>query len=206
MYEKRVCAFVDLLGFRSLIERSTNNPPVIESILSALESLQPSVIAEEMYARINHEVVPPEELEALREDVRRMSATLAKEAEVRISYFSDCIFMSAEADNVIASQLIPDRLAELSVTVWTRHQLLLRGGITIGELVHVQGGPVFGPALVCAYYMESKKAVHPRIIIDPECLALSPMAIANVLLQTTLTEVNCAVVARVPSQAVASRR
>lgn len=40
----------------------------------------------------------------------------------------------------------------------------------MGELIHNQGGPVFGPALVCAYFLESKKAVHPRIIIDSECL------------------------------------
>lgn len=170
MYETRICAFVDLLGFRSLVESSANNPSVTESILFALESLQPSAIADEMYARINHENVPPEELDAVQESVRMMSAALAKEAEVRVSYFSDCIFMSADADNILASQLLLDRLAELSVTMWTQHRLLLRGGITMGELIHVQGGPVFGPALVCAYFMESKNAVHPRIIVDSACI------------------------------------
>lgn len=172
MYENRICAFVDLLGFRSLVDASAGDASRTASILAALNSLQPHAIAEEMYARVEHDRVPPEQLEAVKEAARQMSASLAKDAEVRISYFSDCIFLSVDGDNIMASQLLLDRLSELSVTMWTQHGLLLRGGITKGQLIHVREGPVFGPALVEAYHMESKVAVYPRILVTTACMKL----------------------------------
>jgi hypothetical protein len=42
-----------------------------------------------------------------------------------------------------------------------------RGGITVG-LLHLRDGFVFGPALVDAYALESRHAVHPRIVLSPE--------------------------------------
>lgn len=42
-----------------------------------------------------------------------------------------------------------------------------RGGVTIGDLFH-DGHIVFGPALNQAYDLESKKAVYPRAILDPD--------------------------------------
>lgn len=49
----------------------------------------------------------------------------------------------------------------------------IRGGVTIGPLHHDQH-IVFGPALNTAYDLESKKAVYPRIIIDPAIVNLLP--------------------------------
>ncbi len=43
--------------------------------------------------------------------------------------------------------------------------MLLRGAITYGKIVH-NNQMIFGPALVRAYELESKKAVYPRVIID----------------------------------------
>ena len=43
---------------------------------------------------------------------------------------------------------------------------LVRGGIARGDLFH-HVGKVVGPALIKAYELENKKAVYPRIIIDP---------------------------------------
>lgn len=44
---------------------------------------------------------------------------------------------------------------------------LLRGGITIGEIVH-DGECVFGPALNRAYELESQIAKYPRFVLDPD--------------------------------------
>lgn len=43
--------------------------------------------------------------------------------------------------------------------------VLLRGGITIGDLYH-DGNIVYGPAMNEAYLLESQKAVYPRVIAD----------------------------------------
>jgi hypothetical protein len=58
----------------------------------------------------------------------------------------------------------------LSILLWVEHSLIIRGGITRGNLVHIENGPLFGPAMNRAYFLESKCAKHPRVIIDPECL------------------------------------
>ncbi|MDQ3741801.1 MAG: hypothetical protein M3389_12755 [Actinomycetota bacterium] len=40
----------------------------------------------------------------------------------------------------------------------------LRGGLTVG-LAHLHDGLVFGPALVEAYQLEQRRAIHPRIVL-----------------------------------------
>jgi hypothetical protein len=44
---------------------------------------------------------------------------------------------------------------------------LVRGGITIGDIVHDEE-VVFGPALNRAYHLEHDIAKYPRIVVDPE--------------------------------------
>ena len=45
---------------------------------------------------------------------------------------------------------------------------MIRAGVTIGDAhVGLNGkGPVFGPAMVRAYEIETHEAVHPRIVVD----------------------------------------
>ena len=45
--------------------------------------------------------------------------------------------------------------------------LLVRGGITIGNLHH-ESGVVFGKGLVEAFELESKVAIYPRIVVGPK--------------------------------------
>lgn len=46
-------------------------------------------------------------------------------------------------------------------------RVLIRGGLTVGE-IYFEESQVFGPALVSAYHLESRHALYPRIIIDPQ--------------------------------------
>ena len=61
MYEDRNIAFIDLLGFGGLVDRSAEETDLPQKILSALTSLQPKNIEEEAYASINYEICPPED-------------------------------------------------------------------------------------------------------------------------------------------------
>jgi hypothetical protein len=44
--------------------------------------------------------------------------------------------------------------------------MLMRGGVSLGPLIHAQGGPLFGPAMNEAYRLESKCAIYPRVLVD----------------------------------------
>jgi hypothetical protein len=47
--------------------------------------------------------------------------------------------------------------------------VLIRGALTVG-FINVDDGLIFGPPLVQAHLLESKRAVYPRIIVDPDVL------------------------------------
>lgn len=76
---------------------------------------------------------------------------MSKDGEY-LNLLNECI--EELLDKLITTQL---RLFE--------HKLLLRGGITIGELIH-KNEFCLGPGMIKAYEIENKKAIYPRIIID----------------------------------------
>jgi hypothetical protein len=45
-------------------------------------------------------------------------------------------------------------------------ELLMRGGLAKGLLIHEQGGVLFGPAMNEAYSLESKSAIYPRVLVS----------------------------------------
>lgn len=170
VYEERFIAFVDILGFGKLVEKSAITPDLPKKILDALISMHPTRIQDELFTTVNVELVPAEELEGVKNLARIASAALQKRNPVNISYFSDSLVISARADDVIASQMVMDLLTKISAMMWMSHRLVLRGGITVGKLIHIEGGPMFGPAMNRAYYLESKLAEHPRFLIDKHCI------------------------------------
>lgn len=170
MYEDRFIAFVDILGFGRLVERSEITPNLPKKILDALISMHPTLIQSELITTVNVELTPPEKLDNVKEIARMASAAQQKMHPVNINYFSDSLVISARADDVIASQMVMDLLTKISAMMWMSHRLLLRGGVTVGKLIHVEGGPMFGPAMNRAYYLESKLADHPRFLIDKHCI------------------------------------
>lgn len=171
MYENRFIAFIDILGFGAFVESSGNDKNIQEKIFEALNSIQSDKLSEDLYARVNEELIPPEELQAVKE-IAHVFAQAGKAANpVTITYFSDSLVISALENDVIASQLVIDLVIKLKIQMWSDHGLLIRGGITLGKLTHIEGGPLYGPAMNRAYYLESKEAKYPRVLIDKQCLA-----------------------------------
>ena len=170
MYEERFIAFVDILGFGKLVERSAVTPDLPRKILDALMAMHPTQIEAELITTVNSELIPAEEIEQVQKAARHVSTIQQKMHPVSINYFSDSLVLSARADDVIASQMVLDLLTKISAMMWMSHSLLLRGGVTLGKLIHIEGGPMFGPAMNQAYLLESKKAEHPRFLIDRHCI------------------------------------
>lgn len=170
MYEEKFIAFIDILGFGSLVEASSLDQSIPEKILAVLKSIQPEAIHEEAYARVNKELIPPGELEKVMEVCDLMTAQMRKMISVTITYFSDSLVISAPSHDVMSSQMLLDMLAKLSIKLWVENSLLIRGGMTLGKLIHIENGPLFGPAMNRAYHLESKLAKNPRILIDASCI------------------------------------
>lgn len=102
-----------------------------------------------------------------------------------VTTFSDLLFASfpmPEAD-VVLTPIIADMWLQ-EIERWTgviavealKIGMLVRGGLALGRLHHHQASSItFGPALVEAYELESRKAVYPRIILSEHlCSQLAP--------------------------------
>jgi hypothetical protein len=86
------------------------------------------------------------------------------------AFFSDTL--------VLASPVLPHGGEEAAIgglvlqAAWLQLQLItegffVRGGLSIGRF-HIRDGFVFGPALAEAYEIESRAAIHPRIVLSSE--------------------------------------
>ena len=162
MYEERLCAFVDILGFRELVQRSLNRPVLQQKIRQLLREV---VEATPVWERNS----PVDLIEArLSGEGARDPKSAAEKlvasysAAERGTSFSDSLVLSVLPDPQAISRFVTSLLflsrstAELGGYV--------RGAICRGLLCH-EPDLCFGPALIEAYDLEQKIAVYPRIII-----------------------------------------
>jgi hypothetical protein len=105
-------------------------------------------------------------------DLRRLILQHVRTMRLRTNWN---ISVSTFSDNVVISQPICAEtvalvahmaIAQIASSI---KGFLLRGGITIGEIVH-DDEAVFGPGLNRAYELESAVAYYPRFVIDRESL------------------------------------
>src|SRR5690606_29295635 len=89
LYEERCIAFIDILGFGSLVEESGENVGLAESIFEALSSLHPNNIEKTAYGTINYENIPQEEVEAVEFIHARMLEAMKIAHPLTLTYFSD---------------------------------------------------------------------------------------------------------------------
>src|SRR5262245_52191062 len=156
-YRSSLVTFIDILGFSDLIEdsRCEKNPHVdrVDEILRLLEYLKKAQIGR---AKLDAE---------------------GKQLPIFFAdNFSDCIVRSTVFDSLkeqistIEAEMY--LLAGIQASVTTRENVMLRGGMAMGEFYREDGGGfIFGRAFVLAYRLE-KKAVVPRIVISEDIVAL----------------------------------
>jgi hypothetical protein len=169
MYEQRFIAFIDILGFGNLVETSAKSPELVKKIIDVLISMSPEIVEASADSTPNLSKIPDERKDDVLETIKLFNEKSRLFYKVDISYFSDSLVLSAKADNAMSSQMLLEIIAKLQVTLWQEHNLLIRGGLTVGQLIHIENGPMFGPAMNRAYHLESKMAVFPRILIDEVC-------------------------------------
>lgn len=138
-YEDRVVAFIDLLGFSEMVEKTAEDEKKLQSLTGALESFYNIIWEWEANGEYS---------------------------SFAFTQFSDSIVISAIADSTDSFGMLMQLLIGVMALV-DNNDVLVRGGITRGQLIHDKTMLV-GPAMVDAYHMESKKAIYPRIIIGEE--------------------------------------
>ncbi len=172
IYELRLCAFVDILGFRDLVRRSVDRPSLQIKIQQALREV---FLARPVWERDN----PTEIVEArLRQegvvDPRVEAEQLVNEraAAERGYSFSDSLVLSATHNDRSITDLVTSLLA-LSVNL-AELGVFVRGAVCLGQLCHEQD-LCFGPALIDAIDLEEDKtngAKFPRIVFSSEAYNL----------------------------------
>ncbi len=140
VYEERYVAFIDILGFKGMVNDSVND--------------------EELFDQIRDTVSYIFENKKNNEDEPLGLANVGR----MISVFSDSIYLSCDASIAGSGVEILRDAVNLAVNLLWRG-FVVRGGIACGKAVHTKEY-CFGPAINKAYELESSFAVYPRILVD----------------------------------------
>lgn len=161
-YERRLVAFIDILGFKEIVRQSEKDPTKVRLLHSVLNYLKNWEVSENWNLRL----VEIEE-DAQKRGVEKFDIT----GKTNSTSFSDSIVVSVKVDenvNEMTSTLITN-LAYIGAILLEKG-ILFRGGLTIGNIIHNDNGTVFGQGLIDAYRLESNSAKYPRIIISDKLL------------------------------------
>jgi hypothetical protein len=151
MYEDRVLAFIDVLGFSDSIKKTMVEEVEDENETKRINNLIENVQWQLNYGKENFD------------DSLRNSKI--------VNQFSDSLIISylmTEESGIF--QILLDILYLCATAL--QNGFLLRGAIVCDKVYHTEK-KVFGPALVKAYEMENKMAVYPRIILDDSILNIA---------------------------------
>lgn len=173
--EKRICAFIDVLGFKN--EILTSNDERRTKIIKLIEDIK---------------------FDDIRQGMNSENLTFAtiSRPSAEVTSFSDNIVISANIP-LIDPDSPPNSFTEKELNsikymehifikiisvYWRALQLglLFRGGITVGNLYH-KNGVVVGEALINSYELETNTS-YPRIEVSNE--------VVNILKKSALTDID----------------
>lgn len=88
--------------------------------------------------------------------------------------FSDSIVVSVEVDDTNINETFSTLVANIADMgeYLLINGILIRGGITIGNLYHDSSSIIFGSGLIEAYQIESNLAKHPRIVLSDKLIGM----------------------------------
>jgi len=162
-YELRLIAFIDILGFKDIVKQSEADTSKIELIYSVLSYLKDWEKTEKWDLKFIEIEESAQYKGVSNFDIRGKTNTTS---------FSDSIVVSLKVDNNVnemASTLIVN-LAYIG-TVLLEKGILFRGGLTIGNIIHIDNGTVFGQGLIDAFMLETRSAKFPRIVLSDKLLS-----------------------------------
>jgi len=151
-YEERLCLFLDILGFKSIIANSVSEKP--ESSYSFRKLDVAGIHAA---------------LRAIDRTIKHSDSTFGEvlNTSKQVTQFSDSIVISylIEERSAVFDMLYDIFFLQIELV---QRGILVRGAITSGPLFH-DADTIFGPALVEAAELE-KVALYPRVILHQEII------------------------------------
>lgn len=161
-YEERLVAFIDILGFKSMVSASEVNSDEFDKIYMALTKFNRLTRS----SKWRDDLVEVEE-SAQKKGVEQFKLT----GRLASTAFSDSIVISVKVEDNI-NQMLSSLVAGISYigNDLLKSGILIRGGITCGKLLNKTNGMVVGPALIEAYELESNLANYPRIILSDKII------------------------------------
>lgn len=141
-YENRIVAFIDILGFENIIKSTLKSQIELENLGNAIAYIH--------------------------DYFNSVKQSYADSSIFQLSQFSDSIVISVSMKNSHEMLTIFKHIKTIQINLLSKG-ILLRGGIVKGKLIHNENMLV-GPGMINAYKLESKCALHPRIVIDPKVL------------------------------------
>jgi hypothetical protein len=161
-YERRIVAFIDILGFKEIVKQSEQDTTKIELLYSVLDFLKGWETSDKWDLK----------LVEIEEDAQKKGiANFDIRGKTNTTSFSDSIVVSVKVDNnvnEVTSTLVVN-LAYIGALLIEKG-ILFRGGLTIGNIIHNDNGTVFGQALIDAYQLETKSAKYPRIVLSDKLI------------------------------------
>jgi len=169
-YEERLTCFIDLLGFKSAIEQSLKQDEVREALYNAIHELKSEKLLDQVYGDIPFFLLDKEGTVKPSRNVVKgdLKEQFSDAYPITITQFSDSFVFSCPADNHASCSMILKCVYLVHLIYYCNLGMMVRGGISIGKLVHEEAGALFGPAMNEAYALESKSAIYPRVVISPE--------------------------------------
>lgn len=158
-YREALLAYIDVLGFKKLIEKSVADARLFSEILALLRRLKDQT-GSEGWSPIYEKGKPPTSVfRAFNFSDLTVRATYAHKA---IHYFSLCQWEFLY-------------LCRVQINLVCRTDFLIRGAISAGLISmepnnKVDDDILFGPALIRAYELEKERPGPPRIVIDSSVL------------------------------------
>lgn len=166
-YTERIVCFIDLLGFKGIVDQCTRDEKVLIQLYTMLSELQANKLADAVFGGI-----PTLTSDKQWTTSEHEGTTEAAKSNwpLSITQFSDSFVISCPADNYGSCRLLLQTVYAVNRLFFWHLGILMRGGIAKGQVIHEQGGVLFGPAMNTAYALESKAAIYPRILINAEAV------------------------------------
>ena len=160
VYRESLLVYIDVLGFKKLIERSVTDAQLFAEIPSLLRHLKEQTIRG---GRFINEEGNPRPVSIFRAFNFSDLTVRATYADTATNYYSLCQWEFLY-------------LCSIQIDVVCRTDFLVRGAISTGLISmepdrKVDDDILFGPALVRAYEMEKEKPGPPRIVIGADVIA-----------------------------------
>lgn len=165
VYKKKIVSFIDILGFRNIVMKSSEH-------IEHTGAVSPEAMESDLASRIHGALNIP--FNSYIHSFRKMQGLPDdSELDISISTFSDSVIVFAPCNPKSFALMI--HVISHIVRDMVKNGFLTRGGIAYGEVYHgvnrlntdqsLTIEPVFGPAFIKAYDLESKQAKFARIIL-----------------------------------------